>query len=74
MSTGCRALLDTVLGGVSYRRTHPPQILRCGSARLSYPEVKWLLAVMAFGTYDLDLWRDRAGGVGIGEMILRVDI
>lgn len=74
MSTGCRALLDTVLGGVSHRRTHPSQSLRCGSARLSYPEAKWLLAVMTFRTHDLDLWRDRVGGVGLGDMRLGVGV
>lgn len=36
--------------------------------------VKRLLAVMAFGTHDLDLWRDRAGGVGVGEVDLRVGV
>lgn len=38
------------------------------SVRLSYPETKWLLVVMAFGSHDLDFWGNRAEGVGVGEM------
>lgn len=48
----CRVLLDTVLGGLSQKDPSPTE-----------PEVwlstKWLLVAMAFGTHDLDLWRDR---------------
>lgn len=51
---------------------HLLQSLRRGAARLLYPEVKWLLVVMAFGSHDLDLWG--GGGVGVGEVRLGVGV
>lgn len=60
---------------------HLLQSLRRGAARLLYPEVKWLLVVMAFGSHDLDLWRggggrgiELGGGVGVGEVRLGVGV
>ena len=51
---------------------HLLQNLRCGSVRLSHPEVKWLLVVMTFRSHDLDLWGDRTGvgDVGVGDVRL----
>lgn len=55
---------------------HLLQNLRCGSARLSHPEVKWLLVVMTFRSHNLDLWGDRTGvgDVGVGDVRLGVSV
>lgn len=55
---------------------HLLQNLRCGSARLSHPEVKWLLVVMTMGPMTWITGGDRTGvgGVGVGDVRLGVSV